>query len=139
MTTPAGGDQEPQHPDQPDQPDRPAYPQYGDPQYGDPQYGDPQYGYPQTQHAPDHPRSTTALVLGILSVVLCQLIGPFAWQIGRRTLNEIDAAQGRLGGRGAAQAGYVLGIIGTALLGLALLYLAFIVVVVVGAVVYGNA
>ncbi len=66
--------------------------------------------------APDHPRATTALVLGILSLVLCGLIGPFAWAIGRSTLAEIDASGGRWGGRGQAQAGYVLGVIATVLL-----------------------
>jgi hypothetical protein len=68
---------------------------------------------------PDHPKATTALVLGICSLVLCQVIGPFAWLVGKRTIDEIDAAQGRLGGRGAAEAGYVLGIVATVILGLA--------------------
>lgn len=77
------------------------------------------YGYP----TPDHPQSTTAMVLGIVGLVVCQVLSPFAWVIGRRTLAEIDASGGRLGGRGQAQAGYVLGIIGTVLLGLGLVFL----------------
>jgi Domain of unknown function (DUF4190) len=96
----------------------------------------PQHGYPaqgQVQYAPDHPKATTSLVLGILGVVLCQVIAPFAWSMGKRTLNEIDASQGRLGGRGAAQAGYVLGIVGTVLLGLSLV---FILIYVVGMVAF---
>ncbi|MGH3365347.1 MAG: DUF4190 domain-containing protein [Nocardioidaceae bacterium] len=96
----------------------------------------PPPGYPahgQVQYAPDHPKATTSLVLGILGVVLCQVIAPFAWSMGKRTLNEIDASQGRLGGRGAAQAGYVLGIVGTVLLGLSLV---FILIYVIGMVAF---
>lgn len=70
---------------------------------------------------PEHPQATLSLILGILGIVVCGVAAPFAWQIGRRTLAEIDASQGRLAGRGAAQAGYVLGIVGTVLLGLAVL------------------
>lgn len=40
--------------------------------------------------------------------------------IGKRAVAEIDASGGRLGARGQAQAGYVLGIIGTVLLVLSL-------------------
>jgi hypothetical protein len=106
----------------------PQYGQPGPPAYGQPQYA-PQPGYP-VAYAPDHPRATTALVLGILGVVLCQLVAPFAWVIGRRTVAEIDGSNGQLGGRGSAQAGYVLGIVGTVLLGLALLaVIAWIVLV----------
>ena len=97
-----------------------------------PPQGYPPQGYASQapmQYAPDHPKATTSLVLGILGVVLCQILGPFAWSIGKRTVTEIDASQGRLGGRGAAQAGYVLGIIGTVLLALGLLW---IVVVIAG-------
>jgi hypothetical protein len=78
---------------------------------------------PPVAYAPDHPQATTSLVLGVAGVVLCGLAAPFAWATGRRTVREIDASQGRLGGRGAAQAGYVLGIIGTMILGAAVLLL----------------
>ena len=79
-------------------------------------------------------------LLGILGVVLCQVLGPFAWVIGKRTLGEIDASHGRLGGRGQAQAGYVLGIVGTVLLVLSvlaiLIYVAFIAIVLGGSLAY---
>lgn len=78
-------------------------------------------------HSPDHPRATTALVLGILGLVVCGVAAPLAWATGRRALAEIDASQGRLGGRWMAQAGYVLGVIGTFLLGVALLMAAGVV------------
>ena len=87
---------------------------YPPPPYG---YGPP--GYPPGHgFAPDHPKAGTSLVLGILGVVLCQVVAPFAWVTGKRTLTEIDASGGRWGGRGQAQAGYVLGVVGTVLLAL---------------------
>lgn len=80
-------------------------------------------------YAPDHPQATTALVLGILGLVLCQVIAPFAWVMGKRAVDEIDASQGRLGGRGPAQAGYVLGIVGTALLAVGVVFFLFLFLV----------
>lgn len=83
----------------------------------------PQQGGGYQPPAPqDHPRATTALILGILGVVLCYILGPFAWKVGKQAVNEIDASGGQLGGRGQAQAGYVLGIIGTVLLIFGLLF-----------------
>ena len=102
--------------------------QQGQPPYPQEPYQQPwqQPGYSQagysTQYPPDHPKATTSLVLGILGVVLCQVVAPFAWVMGKRTLDEIDASQGTVGGRGAAQAGYILGIVGTVLLGLGLIF-----------------
>lgn len=110
MTQPPGDDQQRQDPYDP-------YPQQPPP-YGQPAYPPPPYGY-----APDHPKATTSLVLGILGLVVCGFIAPFAWRVGKRTLDEIDGSQGRLGGRGQAQAGYILGIIGTAVLALGLVAL----------------
>jgi Domain of unknown function (DUF4190) len=68
-----------------------------------------------------------ALVLGIVGVVTCQLVSPFALVIGRNAVKEIDASQGSLGGRGMAQAGFILGIVGTALLGLVVLALLILI------------
>jgi hypothetical protein len=71
--------------------------------------------------APDHPRSTLALILGILGVVACSIVAPFALVIGRRAVKEIDASGGQLGGRSMAQAGFILGVIGTVILALSLI------------------
>jgi hypothetical protein len=84
----------------------------------------PQYPYPGPSGSPGYPygpqpeqsQATTALVLGILGVALCGPIAPFAWSIGRSSLREIDASGGALGGRGKAQAGYIMGIVGSILL-----------------------
>ena len=38
----------------------------------------------------EHPQGTTILVLGILSLVVCQLLGPVAWVMGNNAIAEID-------------------------------------------------
>lgn len=78
----------------------------------------------------EHPRATMSLVLGILGVVVCGVLAPFAWRIGKQALNDIDASGGQITGRGMAQAGYILGIIGTAILGIALVV--FVVATAIG-------
>ena len=130
MTTPPDG------PHQPASPGDPAgagwqpqwQPQYN-PQGGYAPSPPPGYGYA----VPDHPKAQTSLVLGILGLVLCQVIAPFAWSTGKKTVNEIDASGGRLGGRSQAQTGYVLGIVGSVILiagaGLMVVYLVFMVLV----------
>ncbi len=113
--------QQPPYPPQTPYGQQPPYPPQG--AYGQqPGYG----GY-----APDHPKATTSLILGILGLVVCGILAPFAWQMGKRTVSEIDASHGQLGGRGTAQAGYILGLIGTILLGLALLVAVGLVVLAV--------
>ncbi len=83
----------------------PAMTQQPPPGYGS--YGPP---------APNHPQATTTLVLGILGIVVCGLIGPFAWSMGNRVVREIDASGGRWGGRTEANVGRILGIVSTVLL-----------------------
>ena len=75
------------------------------------------------------------LILGIVGLVVCQVVSPFAWVMGNRVIAEIDASNGQLGGRSNANAGRILGIVGTALIGLALL----VVVVAVVAILIGAA
>ncbi|NKY56376.1 hypothetical protein [Nocardia flavorosea] len=76
----------------------------------------PGYGYPGYGPPPDHPQTTTVLILGIIGLVFCQFCAPFAWVIGKKALNEIDASGGTVGGRSNVMVGYILGIIGSALL-----------------------
>ncbi|WP_063125939.1 DUF4190 domain-containing protein [Nocardia fusca] len=98
--------------------------------YPPPAYGYSAYGPPP----PDHPQATTVLILGIVGMMFCQVCAPFAWVIGRRTLNEIDASGGTVGGRSNVMVGYILGIIGSVLLILGVLaviaYIVFIVVLI---------
>lgn len=96
--------------------------------------GYPAQGYPSVPYgtAPQapwgpaasyaHPRGTTVLVLGILSVVLIPLLGPVAWVMGRNALQEVDAAPHATSNRSTLQAGTVLGIIGTVFMVLGLLW-----------------
>lgn len=92
----------------------------------------PPPGYPVVR--PDHPRATTAMILGILGFVVCGVCAPFAWSIGGKAVKEIDASGGAYGGRGQAQAGYIMGIIGTVLLGLTVVgvVLWFIFAIIIG-------
>lgn len=95
------------------QPSYPGYPGPGCPPPGGyPPPGFPGSGYPPP---PTHPQATTAMVLGILGLLCCGLAAPFALYLGRKSMQEIDASGGRYGGRGQAQAGFILGIIGSVL------------------------
>lgn len=90
-----------------------------------PPYGG--YGLPPAP-PPDHPQATTVLILGILGIVLCQVLAPFAWVMGGRVRKEIAASRGTVGGAQMVTIGWVLGIVGSCLL---LLGLAFVVVYVI--------
>jgi hypothetical protein len=148
------GDSAPQNPYQPPpqpgpppaspyQPPPNPYPQPGSfDQYAAPNpYGAPPYpGFPQGYGAglPEHPSATTALVLGIIGLVgiafcggLTLVLSPFAWAIGRRSVKEIDASPGRYSGRDKANAGKIMGLIGTILLALGLLAIATIITIAV--------
>lgn len=97
-----------------------------DPSGNPPPYGQfpGQYPYPVAMEPPATSKATTALVLGITGLVVCPgVLSVPAWIIGQQAVKEIDASQGQLGGRSQAQAGYILGIIGTALAALGILAL----------------
>ena len=70
-------------------------------------------------------QAATVLVLGILSIVLCQILGPVAWKLGSDEIRAITDGRRPPDGLGLAQAGRICGIIGSCLLGLALLFLIF--------------
>jgi len=119
-------EQPPQGPDVP--PQNPAQPPPNPYQPYAPGYGPG--GVPQW--APDHPDSTTVLILGILGMAVCQALAPFAWIKGSRVKKEIDESGGRYAGRSQVQVGYILGIVGTCLLGLyALGFLLYLTVVII--------
>jgi hypothetical protein len=60
-------------------------------------------------------RGTLILVLGILSLVVCGLLGPFAWVMGNNDLREIDAGLMDPQGRSLTNAGRICGMIATIL------------------------
>jgi hypothetical protein len=70
-------------------------------------------------------------VLGILSLVLCSIFGPFAWGMGNTAIHEIDARPEAYVNRGTVQAGRICGIIGTCFLILTILL--FVALVPLGA------
>ena len=73
-------------------------------------------------------RGTLILVLGILSITLCQLCGPFAWMLGNEDLRKMRAGRMDPSGEGNTNAGRILGIIGTVLMiGVVLIWLLFFV------------
>lgn len=73
-------------------------------------------------------RATTILVLGILSLVVCQPIGIAAWIMGNKDIKEMDAGLMDPSGRSTTNAGRICGIIGSILLILfALIFIAAMV------------
>ena len=70
-------------------------------------------------------QATTALIVGIVGVVCCGLAAPFAWYLGNKELQLIAAGQSSAAGQGLAQAGKILGMVGSALLILGLVWIFF--------------
>jgi hypothetical protein len=63
-------------------------------------------------------------VLGLVSLTCClSILGPVAFFVGNSSLNRIRASGGTLGGEGLANAGRILGIIGTVLLAISVILL----------------
>jgi hypothetical protein len=77
---------------------------------------------------PEASQATTALVLGILGIVICPILGPFAWSMGLKEMQAIDAGTRPAENRGTANAAKILGIVGTALLGVAIIVLIIVIV-----------
>ncbi len=89
------------------------------------------YAYRQSA---EHPNGTTILVLGILSLVVCGLLGPVAWVMGNTAVREMNANPAiDYRNRGNVTAGRVCGIIGTVLLVLGALMMVFFFIVMAGA------
>lgn len=134
---------------------QPGYGQqaYGQPQaYGQQGYGAPGY-VPPNPYPPapgqnwgaagyypgqayygarqDHPMAIMVLILGVLSIVLCQLIGPVAWVLGAKARREIQESNGALGGSGMVTAGWICGIVATGIMIAAVVF--FVVLAVIGA------
>ncbi len=66
-------------------------------------------------------RGTLILVLGILSLVVCNLLGIFAWIMGRNDLAAMRAGRMDRSGQTMTNIGQILGIIGTVLIGVSVL------------------
>lgn len=92
-------------------------------------------GYPQPGYGGlrEHPSGTTILVLGILSLVVCQILGPFAWSMGNNALAEIDASPGSYSNRGSVSAGRICGMVSTILLAISIVLVIVFVIIAVAA------
>lgn len=65
---------------------------------------------------PEQSQATTVLVLGILSLVCLPILGPVAWVLGNQELQAIEDGRRDPSNRSTANAGKILGIIGTVLI-----------------------
>lgn len=92
----------------------------------------PQYGAPPPR-APDHPQTTTILVLGIIGVTFFQLCAPFAWYLGSKAKREIEESNGAIGGIGMVNLGRILGIVGTLLVAVSALIIIVAIIIIVAA------
>lgn len=96
-----------------------------------PPYGGPPAGYGQTPgyyggppgtyagmqaFQPEHPQGTTILVVGILSFVVCQLLGPVAWYMGSKARADVQASPTGYSNSSLITVGWVLGIVSTGLM-----------------------
>jgi Domain of unknown function (DUF4190) len=123
MSGPPGDEQQGQQPSW-------QQPESQQPQWQQPESQQPQWGQQQQQYQPQSTpgSATAALILGICALLVCPIIcAPLALVYGNKARNEIDGSGGRLGGRGMATAGIVLGWIGIAW---AVLWVIYIIVVV---------
>jgi hypothetical protein len=76
----------------------------------------------------EHPQGTLILILGILSIVCIQILGPVAWIMGNRAIREIDANPTAYTNRSTVNAGRICGIIGTVLFALSIIYVIFLLI-----------
>lgn len=77
---------------------------------------------------PEASQATTVLVLGILGLIICQFLAPVAWVMGNNELQAIDAGRRNPDNRGTANAGRILGIVGTVLMAIGILVFILLVV-----------
>lgn len=75
-------------------------------------------------------RASTILTLGILSLVICGIMGPIAWSMGTEELRRIDAGETDPTQRGTVTAGRICGIIATAFMILGLVMFLFMMLAV---------
>jgi len=73
-------------------------------------------GYPQPPAPATHNdgAAVVSAILGSFGVVLGLVLGPIAYFLGKGAIGRIEASKGTLGGRSAAAAGWVIGVIATA-------------------------
>jgi hypothetical protein len=78
------------------------------------------------------PRGGTIMVLGILSLVVCGLLGPIAWSMGNEELRRIDRGEVDPSTRGNVSAGRICGMIASIMLIVVVAFFAFFMIAVAG-------
>jgi hypothetical protein len=78
-------------------------------------------------------RAGTILTLGILSLVVCGILGPIAWTMGNEELRRMDAGETDPSQRGSVTAGRVCGIIASALMIFSVVIFLFMMVTITSA------
>lgn len=107
----------------------PPQPQQPQPGWGAPPPGPNPAGGPPNPWGPSGPvqprtpdTAIAALILGIAGLTMCPLICSVpAIILGKQAMNQVDAQPQAYAGRGIGLTGYVLGIIGTALVAVGVL------------------
>lgn len=123
----------PQQPGVPPLPPLPPAPQGG-------YYGQPMYA----AQPPTDGMGIAAFIIGIVALTLsCAygitlLLSPVALFMGRSAMKRVDRSEGRLGGRGFAQAGFIMGIVGTVLLVLSIVAVVAFLGLVFGTDCFGD-
>ena len=79
----------------------------------------------------EHPEGTTVLVLGILSLLVCGVLGPIAWVKCNKALADMDRRGGTWANRGQVQAGRICGIVSSVML---IVSVGFLLLVVLAAI-----
>jgi len=83
----------------------------------------------QQEHSSLQPdRGVLILVLGILGIVVCGFIAPFAWIMGKGDIAKMDAGVMNPEGRGLTQGGMICGIVGTILIALSFLIVFLLII-----------
>lgn len=90
----------------------------------------PPGGFPANQY-PESSNALLALILSIANFVVCPVLAPIAWVIASKELSAIEAGRRDPTKRDQANAGRILGIIGTVLLALGVVFLFFVIVIAV--------
>lgn len=70
---------------------------------------------------PEKSQATTILVLGIIGILCCGPLSIVAWIMGQNEINAIDGGRRDPSQRGTANAGRIIGIVGTVLWGIGFL------------------
>lgn len=84
----------------------------------------------QTAQLRDHGSGTLILVLGVLSLVVCAPLGPVAWYLGNRAIDEMSRQQEvTWSNRGLIRAGRACGIASSGILGFLFLGAAIIALI----------